>query len=53
MQTYLEEKGVTEVDVVGLAFDYCVGSTARDAAKAGFKTRILMEGTKSISSETQ
>jgi nicotinamidase/pyrazinamidase len=33
--------GITDVDVCGLATDYCVSYTACDAARANFKTRVL------------
>ncbi|MGO1242857.1 MAG: bifunctional nicotinamidase/pyrazinamidase [Sphingobacterium sp.] len=45
---YLTEKGATQVDVCGLAADYCVFFTAMDALEQGFKTRILLEGTRAI-----
>lgn len=38
---FLKEQGVTDVDVCGLATDYCVKATAIDAIAAGFKTRLL------------
>jgi nicotinamidase-related amidase len=44
----LKEKGVTDVFVAGLAFDYCVKCTAVDAAKEGFKTVVIAEGTKAV-----
>ena len=44
----LKEKGVTHVYCVGLAFDYCVKSTAIDAAKEGFKTYVVGEGTRTV-----
>lgn len=31
---------ITDVDVVGLALDYCVAATALDAQKRGFTTRV-------------
>jgi nicotinamidase-related amidase len=34
------------VVVVGLALDFCVGSTALDAQEAGFETSIVREATK-------
>lgn len=43
----LKDKGVTHVFVVGLAYNYCVSSTARDAAKEGFVTYVVEEGTRS------
>lgn len=45
---YLKEKMVTEVDVCGLAADYCVFFTAMDSLSAGFKTTILLEATRPI-----
>ncbi|CZT46972.1 related to pyrazinamidase/nicotinamidase [Rhynchosporium secalis] len=47
----LREGGVTDVFVVGLAFDYCVKATALDAAKGGFKTVVVREGTKAVDPE--
>ena len=38
---WLRDHGVTEVDVCGLATDYCVRVTALDAAREGFATRLL------------
>lgn len=38
-----------EVYVCGLAFDFCVGGTAIDADKSGFKSYIIEEATKSVS----
>ncbi|MDB5096829.1 MAG: isochorismatase hydrolase [Cyanobacteria bacterium RYN_339] len=45
---YLLAQGVTDVDVVGLATDYCVKFTALDAARLGFKTRVLAEGCRGV-----
>ena len=45
---YLKEKKVTEVVVVGLALDYCVKATAMDSQKLGFKTSVLLNGTKAV-----
>ena len=39
---WLRARGVDEVDVVGIATDYCVHATAADAARAGFATRVLL-----------
>ena len=39
---WLRRRGVDEVDVVGIATDYCVRATAVDAADAGFSTRVLL-----------
>ncbi len=37
----LKAKGVTHVDIVGLALDYCVKETAIDSVKYGYQTRVL------------
>ena len=39
---WLRGHGVDEVDVVGIATDYCVRSTAADAVANGFGTRVLL-----------
>lgn len=44
----LKAAGVTDVFVVGLAADYCVQSTAVDAASEGFKTVIVEEATRAV-----
>ncbi|KAJ3753840.1 Isochorismatase-like protein [Lentinula raphanica] len=44
----LRDAGVTDVFVVGLAMDYCVRSTAIDAAAEGFKTYVISEATKAV-----
>lgn len=45
---YLKDKKVTEVYVCGLAAEFCVFYTARDAFKEGFKTYYLEFATKAI-----
>jgi nicotinamidase/pyrazinamidase len=45
---WLRGHGVDEVDVVGLATDYCVHATAGDAARAGFRTRVLLDLTAGV-----
>ena len=44
----LKSKGVTKLYVVGLAYDYCVGSTAVDGAANGFKTYLITDATRSV-----
>jgi nicotinamidase/pyrazinamidase len=48
LQEWLADRGVTEVDVVGLTTDYCVRATAVDAAAAGFGTTVLMSLTAGV-----
>lgn len=40
---WLRERNINEVHVAGLAREYCVLSTARDARKAGFETKIIWD----------
>jgi nicotinamidase/pyrazinamidase len=42
LRDWLRGRGVTGVDVAGIATDYCVRATAADAARAGFATRVLL-----------
>jgi nicotinamidase/pyrazinamidase len=44
----LGDAGVKEVDVVGIAFDYCVRATAIDAVVCGIKTNVLKDLTAAI-----
>ena len=37
----LDERGVTDVDVVGIATDHCVRASALDALGAGCRVRVL------------
>lgn len=48
---WLRTRGVDEVDVVGIATDYCVKATAADAAEAGFRTRVLLDYTAGVSAD--
>ncbi|MBT94615.1 MAG: nicotinamidase [Acidimicrobiaceae bacterium] len=41
LKQILDSESITDVDVVGLAFDHCVKATAIDSAKNGFDTRVL------------
>jgi nicotinamidase/pyrazinamidase len=49
---WLREHDVDEVDVVGIATDYCVRATAADAARAGFATRVLLDLTAGVTPES-
>jgi nicotinamidase/pyrazinamidase len=49
---WLRGKGVTEVEVVGIATDHCVRATALDAAKEGFTTTVLLELTAGVARAT-
>ncbi|HEV7789707.1 MAG TPA: isochorismatase family protein [Pseudonocardia sp.] len=45
---WLRARQVTEVDVVGIAADYCVRATALDAVRAGFATAVLTDLTAGV-----
>jgi nicotinamidase/pyrazinamidase len=49
---WLRGHGVDEVDVVGIATDYCVHATAADAARLGFGTRVLLGLTAGVAPES-
>lgn len=49
----LEKGKIKRVFVVGLAYDFCVGSTALDAKKFGMETFVIMEGTKSATKQSE
>ena len=49
---WLRERGVTEVDVVGIATDHCVRATALDAVTEGFRTRVLLGLTAGVARES-
>jgi nicotinamidase/pyrazinamidase len=45
---WLASRDVTDVDVVGIATDYCVRATALDAAGEGLATRVLLDLTAAV-----
>jgi nicotinamidase/pyrazinamidase len=49
---WLRQRGITAVDVAGIATDHCVRATATDAATAGFETRVLLDFTAGVAAET-
>lgn len=49
---WLRARGVDEVDVVGIATDYCVRATAEDAARAGLRTRVLVDLTAGVAADS-
>jgi len=50
--TWLRERGVDALDVVGIATDYCVRATALDAVRQGFTTRVLLDLTAGVDPAT-
>ena len=55
-KTHLEEAlraaGVTDVVVMGLATDFCVSFTCKDAAARGFRTWCVLDGSRHIASDS-
>ena len=49
---WLEARGVTAVDVVGIATDHCVRATALDAVAIGLDTRVLLDLTAGVAPAT-
>ncbi len=49
---WLRQRGVTGVDVTGIATDYCVRATAISAAQQGFATRVLLDLTAGVDPAT-
>jgi nicotinamidase/pyrazinamidase len=49
---WLKDRDIEAVDVVGIATDHCVRATALDAAKEGFRTRVLLDLTAGVAPQT-
>ncbi|WP_339706484.1 bifunctional nicotinamidase/pyrazinamidase [Algoriphagus aquimarinus] len=45
---FLQNEGIMNVFVTGLAQDYCVKFTALDSVSLGFKTYLIMDATKAV-----
>lgn len=52
LDQFLKAFGITEIVVVGLAFDYCAGETALDGIKYCYKTIILRQFSPAIAPES-
>jgi len=48
LAAWLRERGVDDVDVCGIATDYCVRATALDAVREGFATTVLLDLTAAV-----
>lgn len=48
----LEELGITDIDVVGIATDYCVLASAKDALNAGRTVRVFRDLVAGVASES-
>jgi nicotinamidase/pyrazinamidase len=52
LAAWLRDRGVTAVDIAGIATDHCVRATATDAATAGFDTQVLLGLTAGVAEDT-
>jgi nicotinamidase/pyrazinamidase len=48
LEDLLREYGVDEIDIMGLATDYCVKFTALDAVKVGLKINVIIKGCRGV-----
>jgi len=48
LDEFLAESGVTDIDVCGIATDYCVRATAQDGAMLGYVTTVLADLTAAV-----
>jgi len=49
---WLSARGVTAVDIAGIATDYCVRATAADAPRLGLAVRVLIDLTAGVGADT-
>tara|TARA_B110000881_G_C18468313_1_gene459959 strand:+ start:333 stop:923 length:591 start_codon:yes stop_codon:yes gene_type:complete len=52
LSDFLKKENIKEVDIVGLATDYCVKCTAIDSYNDGFKTNVIKSCIRGISDKT-
>ena len=52
LATWLTQREVSRVDVVGIATDHCVRATALDARREGFETTVLLDLTAGVARAT-
>jgi nicotinamidase/pyrazinamidase len=48
LESYLRERGISRLTLVGLATDFCVAYSGLDAAKAGFSVTVLKGACRAI-----
>jgi nicotinamidase/pyrazinamidase len=52
LEAWLRAHDITEVDICGIATDYCVLQSALDSVRAGFTTRVLTDFIAGVAPET-
>ena len=53
LEEVLNDAEIREVDVVGIATDYCVKATALDALRAGFTVTVIPDLTSAVATQTR
>ncbi len=51
LATFLRQRGITQLRVVGLALDVCVAATVRDALKNGLTVTLPRDGSRAVRQE--
>ena len=51
LATWLRDRGITRIDVCGIATDHCVRATALDGAREGLTVRVLEDLTAAVSAD--
>lgn len=51
-EKFLKDHDITDVYVVGLAYDYCVLNSSIDAADLGFNTYVVKDLSKAVAPES-
>jgi nicotinamidase/pyrazinamidase len=52
LEELLKQRGVSQLDVVGIATDHCVLASALDAKKLGFDVRVISSLTAGVAPES-
>jgi len=52
LRQWLQARDIDEVEIVGIATDFCVRATALDAVSAGFTTTVLLEHCAGVARDT-
>lgn len=53
MHSILQKHEITDIVVVGLAFDYCVGYTALDGKMLGYNVKVVESATRSVDKSSE
>lgn len=48
LETWLRDRGISHLELVGLATDFCVAYSAIDAARLGFTVAVRLDGCRAI-----